>query len=260
MGWIACLVLACLASAPAWCQEDIVDVLRRSQEARLQAQRPASADSERAATVRQSFDRLLQSLQPRPVVELRVTSGPVVAETLHGHIVVASERLAEMPESVRLFILAHELGHVTMQHWLQTALLYQKWVPGAVTPAQTEPVAALLGREASALAHGHEFAADAFAADLLHSMGQAADVLPAVFRHVGATHDTATHPATRRRMAALRALHSDSAGDALTRHVRCRCRHSTGPQPDLSRASAPASRRPGRAPAGACRGPPPPGA
>jgi Zn-dependent protease with chaperone function len=203
MAW---MVLACLISAPAWCQEDIVDVLRRSQDARLQAQRAADADSERAATVRHSFNRLLQSLQPPPVVELRVTRGPVVAETLHGHIVVAHESLAEMPESVRLFILAHELGHVSMQHWLQTALFYQKWVPGAITPAQTEPVAALLGREASALAHDHEFAADAFAARLLQAMGQADDVLPAVFRHLGATRDTATHPATRKRLAALRAL------------------------------------------------------
>ena len=203
---MGCMVLALVASASAWCEEDIVDVLRRSQEARLQAQRPACAESQSAATVRQSFNRLLPALQQAPVVELRVTRGPVVAETLHGHIVVAHESLSELPESVRLFILAHELGHVTMQHWLQTALLYQKWVPGAVTPAQTEPVAALLGHEASALAHEHEYAADAFAARLLHSIGQADDALPAVFRHVGTTRDTATHPGTRKRIAALRAL------------------------------------------------------
>lgn len=197
--------LACLAGAPAWCAEDIVDVLRRSQDQRLQAQPPAAADSERAAIVQRSFRTLLQALPSAPSVELRVTRGALLAETLHGHIIVAHESLAEMQESARLFILAHELGHVAMQHWLRTALLYQKWVPGAVTPERTEPVAALLGREASALAHEHEFAADAFAAGLLHRLGYGDDELLAAFRQLGAVHDTATHPGTRRRIASLRA-------------------------------------------------------
>lgn len=205
------MLLAFLVSAPAWCQEDIVEVLRRSQQARLQAQPPASADSERAATLRHSFEQLLQSLQPRPLVELRVTRGAVMAETLHGHIIVVDQSLADAAEPVRLFILAHELGHVTMQHWQQTSLLYQKWVPGAVTPARTDPVAAPLGRAASALAHDHEFAADAYAARLLHTLGYGDDLLPAVFRHIGASRDTATHPATYKRLAALRALELDPA-------------------------------------------------
>lgn len=202
------LLLACLANlavAPAWCAEDIVDVLRRSQEQRLQAQPPADADGERSAIVMRSFQSLLQALPAAPSVELRVTRGTVLAETLHGHVIVAHEGLAEMPETARLFILAHELGHVAMQHWLRTALLYQKWVPGAVTPERTEPVAALLGREASALAHEHEFAADAFAAGLLHRLGYGDDELLVVFRHLGAVHDSATHPGTRKRIASLRA-------------------------------------------------------
>lgn len=197
--------LACLASAPAWCADDIVDVLRRSQEQRLQAQPPADADGERAAIVQRSFRTLLTALPSPPGVELRVTRGALLAETLHGHIIVAHESLAELPETARRFILAHELGHVVMQHWLRTALLYQKWVPGAVTPAHTEPVAARLGREASALAHDHEFAADAFAARLLHGLGHGDDELLAVFRHLGAVHDSATHPGTRKRIASLRA-------------------------------------------------------
>lgn len=194
-----------LVSAPAWCQEDIVDVLRRSQDTRLQSLTLADTDSARAATVQRSFDTLLQALHPPPSVELRVVRGPVVAETLHGHIIVASEDLAEMPESVRLFVLAHELGHVAMQHWLQTALLYQKWIPGPVTPAHTDPVATRLGREASAMAHGHEFAADAFAAHLLQALGHDDDLV-GVFRQLGPTRDSATHPATRKRIASLRAL------------------------------------------------------
>jgi len=218
---LACgAVFAGLASAPAWCHEDIVDVLRRSQDQRLQAQPLADADSGRAATVQRSFQALLQALPSAPSVELRVTRGAVLAETLHGHIIVAHETLAEMPETARLFILAHELGHVAMQHWLRTALLYQKWVPGAVTPVLTEPVAAPLGREASALAHEQEFTADAFAAKLLQALGRSDDDLFAVFRHLGAVHDTATHPGTRKRIASLRAqaLSSPTPGTNSSTH------------------------------------------
>mgnify|MGYP002149795662 CR=1 FL=1 len=39
-----------------------------------------------------------------------------VAETLNGRTVVANESLALMPEGVRLFVLAHELGHFKHKH------------------------------------------------------------------------------------------------------------------------------------------------
>jgi Zn-dependent protease with chaperone function len=211
MRYRAWWLLLSLACAPAWCEVDIVDVLRRSQDQRLEAQQPGDEHSAQAAAVRQSFERLLQALQPAPVVELRVTTGPAIAETLHGHIIIANERLGAMPESVRLFILAHELGHVALQHWRQTAEVYQKWIPGAVTPEHTNPVAALLGREASVLAHQHEFAADAYAAQLLQAVDGADADLLAVFRHLGSTPDTATHPGTRKRVASLRALHLASS-------------------------------------------------
>lgn len=205
MGRAVWVWVICLFSAPAWCQRDIVDVLQHSQEQRLQAQPPAEADSAAAASVRRSFDRLLQSMQPAPVVELRVTRGALLAETLHGHIIVAHESLAELPEPARLFILAHELGHVVQQHWLRTALLYQKWVPGAVTPQHTDAVSALLTREASALAHEHEHAADAFAAQRLQALGIGQQDLLAIFFQLGVVQDSATHPGTRKRMAWLRA-------------------------------------------------------
>jgi Zn-dependent protease with chaperone function len=200
------LLMFCLLGTPAWCEESIVDVLRRSQDLRLQTLPLAAAGSDRAATLQRSFDTVLQALPSAPTVELRVIRGPVVAETLHGHIVAVNERVAEMPESVQLFIVAHELGHVVQQHWRQTGLLYQKWVPGAVTPERTDPIANLLGREASALAHAHEFAADAFAARVLQGLGRDIGDVAMVFREFGTTQDTVTHPGTRKRLAMLRAL------------------------------------------------------
>jgi hypothetical protein len=204
---LKCLLvfLASLVGAPAWSAEDIVDVLRRSQDMRLHAQPLAAADSARAEIVRQSFQTLLDRLQPAPVVELRVITGPVIAETLHGHIIVANESLADMPETARLFILAHELGHVSLQHWLRVAQLYQRWIPGPVTPAHTDPVAGTMGRDASAQAHEHERAADAFAGRMLQGMGRPSAELLALFRMQGFMLDSATHPGTRKRFAWLRA-------------------------------------------------------
>ena len=91
------------------------------------------------------------------------------------------------------------------RRWLRTALLYQKWVPGMVTPEHTDAAGASLTREASAQAHEHEFAADAFAAQRLQALGMDRQDLLAIFFQLGVVQDSATHPGTRKRMAALRA-------------------------------------------------------
>lgn len=103
------LTLGGLAAGPAWC-EDIIDVLRRSQDMRLAAMREVPPEGRQAQVVRASFDAVMRALPPGAPAALRVISGPVMAETLHGHIVVANEDLAELPEGARLFILAHELA------------------------------------------------------------------------------------------------------------------------------------------------------
>lgn len=217
----ALLLLALAAAVPAW-SEDIVDVLRRSQNQRLEALPVAPVDSPAALTVRASFDRLMRELPPGTPAGVHVIRGPVVAETLHGHVVVANESLADLPETARLFILAHELGHVLQNHWLQTGLLYQKWIPGEVVQSQTDAVAGPMAREASGLAHRQEFQADAFAARLLKAMGlcplpagedasqTCREVALSVFQQPGALRDTPTHPGAGRRLAALRAQFGQS--------------------------------------------------
>lgn len=200
------LCLGLLAATPVWC-EDIVDVLRRSQDLRLASLSTASADSTRATTVRADFTRLVHALPgDTPEIELRVIRGPVMAETLHGMIVVANESLADLPEAARRFILAHELGHVMQGHWVQMAQVYQKWIPGEVTQTHTDAIAASLGEDASALARRQEFEADAFAAHLLHSLGVAPPDVLTAFVQMGPSPDTPTHPGARRRLASLRTL------------------------------------------------------
>jgi len=209
MRWFQLTLLGLVLAGPAR-GEDIVDVLRRSQQQRLDTMTPAP-DGPRARQVRESFEQLRRALPSELTVELQVITGATLAETLHGHIVVANESLADLPEGARLFVLAHELGHVASSHWRQMGVLYRKWVPGDVTPQTTEPVAALLGRDASGLAHRQEFEADAYAQKVLRTLGRPAQDSFAVFMHMRVQHDTATHPGTRKRVASLRAAQGGGA-------------------------------------------------
>lgn len=202
--WVL-LVFSLLAAAPAR-GEDIVDVLERSQRTRLEAFTPADAQSERAQRVRLSFERVVRAAGLREPVELRLIRGETLAETLQGRVVVANESLADLTEGERVFILAHELGHVALGHWGQLGEVYKRHIPGAVTPATTDPVAGALGRDASGLSHRHELDADAYSVHALRAMGHSDDDAFSAFKRLGLTRDTPTHPGTRKRMASLRDL------------------------------------------------------
>jgi len=215
MRWLLMMwmVLACGAarSDEEWPTPDIVGVLQISQQKQLDALTLADATSARALKVRESFEKLLRSLHS-PVlskVELRVVRDDILSETLQGRIVVANVGLADLPEGERVFILAHELGHVMLDHWSQMGLLYAKWVPGPVVQQHTDAIADRLGRDASALAHRQEFEADAFALSTLRALGLPDQHVVAAFMDLGWRNDTATHPGTRKRLAALRALAPD---------------------------------------------------
>lgn len=203
MKWLQLAILGVALAGQAR-GEDIVDVLRRSQQQRLDAM-PRAPTNDRARIVRSSFDKLCQALKPETEVDLVVITGATMAETLHGHIIVANESLADLPEGERIYILAHEMGHVIGDHWRQMGGLYRRWIPGEVTPSQTDPVAGSLGRDASGLAHRQEFEADAFALHTLRKLGIPPEVAVSVFMRQGMQQDTATHPGTRKRLAALRA-------------------------------------------------------
>lgn len=203
MRWLLVTILGLTLTTGAR-SEDIVDVLRRSQQQRLDALKPA-ADSARTRQLERDFTLLRERLAPLPAIDFHVVSGAVTAETLHGHIVVANESLADLPEAERLFVLAHEIGHVQRQHWLQMGMVYKRWIPAEVTPEKTDPVAGALGREASGLAHRHEFEADAYALQALHRLGLPSDAAFSSLRLMGLQQDTATHPGTRKRLASLRA-------------------------------------------------------
>jgi Zn-dependent protease with chaperone function len=204
MRWLRLAVWVATCAASAVQANDIIDVLHESAQRRLDAM-PLAPDGPRLQAVRDSFERVRRAVAPELMVELRVVSGSTVAETLDGRVVVANEALADAPEGVRLFVLAHELGHVQQGHWRQVGDLYKRFVPGEVVPETTDGVAGPLGRAASAQAHRHEFEADAFALRALRALGHTPDDAYAALRHQGLQQDSATHPGTRKRLASLRA-------------------------------------------------------
>jgi Zn-dependent protease with chaperone function len=200
--WFAALSLL-LLSAPAWCQ-DIVAVLERSQSVRLAEMSTVPVEDPRAAIVKSSFDQLAHRFGSDKEMEMRVIKGPVIAECLLGHTIVANEQLAEMPEAVRLFLLAHEIGHVVLGHWQQFEQLYMKHIPGEVVQGHTDAIAGRLGYEASQLSHMQELAADAFAMQTMKALGYDFQDVVGAFTAFGMQMDTATHPGTRKRIAHLR--------------------------------------------------------
>ncbi len=200
------LALFLLASSPAWGAEDIFAVLERSQKQQLDALDLADSGSAQAQRVQRSFERLLPLVDLPIKVSLRVVRGSKVAECLLGKVIVANVSLADMSEGERLFALAHELGHVAHGDWSAMAAVFYKHIPDEVVQEKTDAVAWALGREASALAHQQEYAADAFAWQVLARVGESGETALALFRSRPMVSDTATHPGTRKRVAHLRTL------------------------------------------------------
>jgi Zn-dependent protease with chaperone function len=186
--------------------ETIRQVLDRSAGQRLAEFARHRVDPVHSARIQADVERIVNQLAQRPAIELMVVDGPFHAETLAGHVLVVSASLAALPEGERLFILAHEIGHAVMGHWGELGELYTRLIPGEVRQDVTDAVAPRLGREASELVHGHEYAADAYAWQILRSLGYGMDSVMAALQVVPGMGDTPTHPATRKRYARLRML------------------------------------------------------
>jgi Peptidase family M48 len=208
-----------LGASPAWC-EDIGQVLQRSQQMRLD-QLPEAPTSEPAvAALHNSFERLQQVGAAAADAQLRVVAVGAVAETLQGHVVVLNMALGELPEICRLFLIAHELGHVSHLHWSQRIALYRQFIPGDVVQQQTDAVAPQLGRAASMQSHEQEYAADAYAMRTLLDMGYSRDDLLGMFFRLGNHGSTATHPSSGKRLAQLRVIDDERRMAAATTGAR----------------------------------------
>lgn len=199
--------------------QDIVDVLQRSQMARVAQHGTADADSVAATRVRSSFARV-QALLPGPAasppVELVLVGGDLYAEALFGRRAMAvSASVGELPEGERLMLLAHEMGHLVLGHWGALSRLYLDLIPGEVRPETTDPVTRQLSAQAHALSHRHEFEADRYGYMVVRRLGFGLDNASGLLLRSGLHFDSPTHPGTRRRLAQLRAVDLEVGRGAL---------------------------------------------
>lgn len=122
-----------------------------------------------------------------------------------GETIVLSTRLARLNPQQRFFIIAHELGHLTLGH--HGAM--RSFVARIVDQQRDEARArAQLVSSLSAISHRHELDADAFAVRTMRAAGQDAEQAALIFDSIGDDRDNNTHPSARRRAAAIRALNA----------------------------------------------------
>jgi len=120
-----------------------------------------------------------------------------------GNTIVLSTRLARLSSQQRFFIMAHELGHVSLQHHAATS----KFVAKAVRNARDERAArARVTAGLPAMSQQNELDADAYAIRLMREAGQDPNEAARLFESIGEGRDSATHPSPGRRARAIRSM------------------------------------------------------
>lgn len=120
-----------------------------------------------------------------------------------GERIVISARLAQRPKAQRFFIMAHELGHLSLRHHAAMA----RFVADAVGRTADESAAgAVIDAGLTPLSRQAEFDADAYAAKLMRDSGLDPEDAARLFDGIGPGQDNRTHPSPARRARAIRAL------------------------------------------------------
>jgi predicted Zn-dependent protease len=137
-----------------------------------------------------------------PDVRFQVLDCPDDGFVHQGRTIVISTRLSRLAEPQRFFILAHELGHVQLQHHAATS----KFVAQAVRRSRgDERIArARVASGLAAISHQAELDADVFAVRLMREAGIDPEHAARLFDSIGEGKDNATHPSAGRRARAIR--------------------------------------------------------
>lgn len=118
-----------------------------------------------------------------------------------GQTIMLSARLARLSEPQRFFIIAHELGHVVLQHHGEM----RSFVANVVgDEADEQRALARVQSKLTAISHQHELDADAFAVRTMLATGHDPEQAARLFDSIGGDKDNATHPSARRRAEAIR--------------------------------------------------------
>lgn len=136
-------------------------------------------------------------------VHFEVLDCPVDGFVHKGRTIVISARLSRMSAPQRFFIIAHEMGHLKLEH--HAAIL--SFVARAVDASADEPAArARIASGLAAISHQAELDADAFAVRTMREAGMDPEEAARIFDSIGEGSDNGTHPSPGRRARAIRSL------------------------------------------------------
>ncbi|MBW8832436.1 MAG: M48 family metalloprotease [Burkholderiales bacterium] len=136
-------------------------------------------------------------------VRFEVLDCPVDGFVYRGQTVVISTRLSRMSAPQRFFIIAHEMGHLKLQH--HAAIM--SFVSRAVDTSADESAArAQIASGLAAISHQAELDADAFAVRLMREARLDPEQAARIFDTIGDGEDNGTHPSPGRRARAIRAM------------------------------------------------------
>jgi len=120
-----------------------------------------------------------------------------------GQSIVVSARLSRLPAAQRFFILAHELGHVKLEHHAAMNSFVARVVEST---ADERAARAAIASGLTAISQQNELDADAFAVRLMKDAGHDPEEAARLFDSIGEGQDNATHPSSGRRARAIRAV------------------------------------------------------
>lgn len=197
---LASVILLLCSQAQAF---DIVAALNLGQQVELRKCEAVDDAPAEAAVIQATLERVRIAAGIDHPLPLRIARCSSAAQVLQG-VVVAHPSIASWTEGERMFVLAHEIGHVVHGDWHTLTETFSQIVPAEATDAEVGPA---LNRQAGRIRHmqhGFEFEADAFACALLAKMGRDGVIEgTAVLRKDIPRYATPTHPGTRERLAAL---------------------------------------------------------
>jgi Zn-dependent protease with chaperone function len=139
-----------------------------------------------------------------PLIMLKVVErSRDLAITANNTMIIAQG--AETLSDVELeFIMAHEAGHIVLNHKDRRIRVYERHINGEVTEEKAKVANAKIGREMMQLSYTGEFEADTFAMKTLQRLGRSKEDVINAFMNMSRTPDTATHPSTAKRVMNMR--------------------------------------------------------
>jgi len=182
--------------------DPLVDKLVGQIEASPAGCRAVSPRHPQRQLIEADIERFRRHVEVPAAVQFQVMDCDADGFVHQGQAIVLSTRLSRMNPAQRFFIIAHEMGHLSLAH--HGAM--RGFVARIVDEHRDEARArARLVSSLSSISHRHELDADAFAVRAMLSAGLDPEHAAWIFDSIGGDTDNNTHPSAKRRADAIRA-------------------------------------------------------